>query len=104
MVVAATEPDRVDALLRPHYGASLCVVPARVSRAEFSKHSEYLSEHVRSWEVFHTGGTYEGIHPLMTVAVTRVLPALASWAADLPDGILSLWSWLLPAELASATA
>ena len=56
-----------------------------------------LREGMSQWMVYECGETVaEDGQPLVTANVSRVLPAFASSVRAVPDGLLSLSSWLAP--------
>jgi hypothetical protein len=98
LVVAAADVGAVEAQLRPQLAARLCVVPSRWTRPELRAVRDHLSAHWEDWGIYGAGevNTSEG-QACITASLVRVLPEIASWAAPLPDGILSLRAWLAPA-------
>lgn len=97
LVVAAEEPEQVDAHLRPRYGDRLCVVRSRWTRRQVDDLLHRLREGMSQWMVYECGETVaEDGQPLVTANVSRVLPAFASFVRAVPDGLLSLSSWLAP--------
>jgi hypothetical protein len=97
LVVAAEEPEQVDAHLRPRYGDRLCVVRSRWTRRQVDDLLHQLREGMSQWMVYESGETVtEDGQPLVTANVSRVLPAFASFVRAVPDGLLSLSSWLAP--------
>lgn len=97
LVVAATEPERVEAALRPHYGRALCVVRSRWTPEQVTAVRESLRAGMRTWNVYTFGDTATGDGQLLVTAkAVRVVPALASWAAGVPAGLLHVNTWLAP--------
>lgn len=97
LVVAAEEPERVDAHLRPRYGDRLCVVRSRWTRRQIEDLLHQLREGMSRWMIYECGETVtEEGQPLVTADVSRVLPAFASFVRAVPDGLLSLNPWLAP--------
>lgn len=97
LVLAAEEPQQVEAALRPRYGGRLCVVPSRWTRRQIDDVIGRLRAERREWMIYILGeSTAEDGQALITVELTRVLPALASWARALPEGFMSLRPWLTP--------
>jgi hypothetical protein len=100
LVVAAADRAAVEARLRPQLGDCLCVVPSRWTRAELDSVTSHLHDRHDEWNVSRWGpsSTQDG-QPYLTASLTRVLPEIAAWAASLPDGLLVLEPWLLPARV-----
>jgi hypothetical protein len=97
LVVAAEQPQQVEAALRPRYGARLCVVPSRWTHRQVDDVAGRLSAEVSRWLIYIFGeSTAEDGQPLLTVELTRVLPSMAAWARAIPAGLLSIRPWLTP--------
>ena len=98
LVVAASDPDTVEARLRPQLGPRLCVVASRWTRQQLRAVREHVSGHWDEWGVYGAGvaNDDEG-QPHVLARLARVLPEIAAWAAPLPEGILQLKPWLAPA-------
>ena len=99
LVVAAADPEAVEAQLRPQLGQLLCVVPSKWTRAELEAVHADLRVHHDDWNLYRWGetSTEEG-QAKMIASLTRMLPEAASWAASLPAGLLDLEPWLTPAR------
>jgi hypothetical protein len=98
-VVAAADPDAVEARLRPQLGERLCVVASRWTTAELDAVRAHLHARHRAWNLLQLGqSTSEDSQACIAAKLTRVLPEIALWAASLPAGILSLDPWLLRAH------
>jgi hypothetical protein len=97
LVIAAADPDLVEARLRPQLGELLCVLPSRWTTAELEAVGAYLRNHSQEWNLLQFGphNNQDG-QPSMAARLTRVLPQIASWAASLPADILTLDPWLAP--------
>jgi hypothetical protein len=100
LVVAAADPARVEAVLRPVYGAALCVVRSRWSRSELSAAMWHLDARIEEWAVILQGGrvTADGLVEEF-VAVRYVTPDLAAWAGSLPPGMVTVAPWIVPTPL-----
>jgi hypothetical protein len=95
LVVAAADPEAVEAHLRPQLGPLLCVIPSKWSRGELEAVRAHLHAHHDDWNLCTWGDTStEDGQPLITARLTRILPEIATWAASLPAGILGLEPWL----------
>jgi hypothetical protein len=97
LVVAATDPDAVEARLRRRLGHRLCVVASRFTAAELGAVRDHLDARHREWKLSRLGLSMgEDGQAYVAASLTRVAPEIASWAAGLPAGILSLDPWLRP--------
>lgn len=99
LVVAAADLEAVEAQLRPQLGQLLCVVPSKWTRAELEAVRAHLTAHPEDWNLYMWGGytSTEDGQAKITAGLTRMLPEVAAWAANLPTGILDLEPWLVPA-------
>jgi hypothetical protein len=97
LVVAAADPEAVEAYLRPQLGPLLCVIPSKWTRAELQAVRAHLHAHHDDWNLYAWGGyaSREDGQALITAQLTRMLPEIATWAASLPAGILHLAPWLI---------
>lgn len=97
LVVAAADPDTVEARLRPQLGWRLCVVASRWTTAELDAVRAHLHARQRAWNLFQLGQSAgEDGQACIAAKLTRVLPEIAVWAAHLPAGNVSLDPWLRP--------
>lgn len=105
LVVAASDPEAVEAHLRPQLGPLLCVVPSKWTRAELEAVRAYLDAHHEEWNLYKWGGYSSTEHgqAKITASLTRILPEVAAWADSLLTGILDLEAWLTPARSHSRT-
>lgn len=104
LVVAAADPEAVEAHLRPQLGPLLCVIPSRWTRAELEAVRAHLHAHHEEWNLYKWGGYTSTEHgqAKITASLTRILPEVAAWADSLLTGILDLEPWLTPARSAIA--
>lgn len=97
LVIAAADPDLVEARLKPQLGALLCVIPSRWTTAELEAVGAYLRGHSQEWNLLQFGPhSNEDGQPCMAARLARVSPQIAFWAASLPADILTLDPWLVP--------
>jgi hypothetical protein len=95
LVVAAMDAAAAEAWLRPQFGERLCVVISRWTTAELDAVQAYLHARRHAWKLLQVGrSTGEDGQACIAAKLTRVLPEIASWAASLPAGIVSLDPWL----------
>lgn len=95
LVIAAADPDAVEARLRPQMGARLCVVASKWTTAELDAVRGHLHARRQAWNLVRLRqATGEDGQACIAAKLTRVLPETASWAAALPPGIVSLDPWL----------
>jgi hypothetical protein len=99
LVVAAADPEAVEAHLRPQLGQLLCVIPSKWTKAELEAVGAHLLAHHDDWNLYGWGdmSTEDG-QAQITARLTRTLPEIATWAAGLPAGILGLEPWLTHAQ------
>ena len=99
LVVAAADPEAVEAYLRPRLGQLLCVIPSKWTKAELDAVGAHLLAHHDDWNLYSWGDTStEDGQALITASLTRILPEIATWAPSLPAGILGLEPWLSHAQ------
>ena len=105
LVVAAADPEAVEAQLRPQLGQLLCVVPSKWTRAELEAVRAHLHAHHEDWNLYAWGGysSTEDGQAKITASLTRILPEVAAWADSLPAAILDLEPWLTPARRHTGT-
>jgi hypothetical protein len=97
LVVAAADPDAVEARLRPQLGPRLCIVPSRWTRQQIDDARDYLHDRWDDWNLYQLGVmTSQDAQAIVSASLTRVLPEIAAWAASQPSGILRLDPWLVP--------
>ena len=98
LVVAAADPEAVEAYLRPQLGKLLCVVPSKWTMAQLKAVRAHLHAHHEDWNLYAWGGysSTEDGQAKITAGLTRILPEVAAWADSLPAGILDLEPWLTP--------
>jgi hypothetical protein len=100
LVVAAADPEAVEAQLRPQLGQLLCIVPSKWTMAEFKAVRAHLHAHFEDWNLYRLASrTTEDGQAHITAFLTRMLPEVAGWAASLPAGILDIEPWLTRAQL-----
>jgi len=99
LVIAATDPQAVEARLRPQLGQRLCVVSSRWTKPDLDRVHGHLRARWDDWKLHSLAvAVAEDAQARVTADLARVLPPTASWAATLPRGILRLNPWLLPAR------
>ena len=99
LVVAAADPEAVEAHLRPQLGELLCVILSKWTKADLEAVGAHLLAHHDDWNLYGWGDTStEDGQAQITARLTRTLPEIATWAASLPAGILGLEPWLTHAQ------
>lgn len=98
LLLAAADEVAVERHLRPQLGARLCVIPSRWTKAQLDHATSVLLEHMAEWLLitFGLAADEQGQRAIFTRLV-RVLPGMAQWAADVPDGLLKMNPVLAPA-------
>jgi hypothetical protein len=100
LVVASSQPDAAEALLRPLYGDALCVVPSRWTPEQVESVRQAMQENWAAWRVYETGNrSGEDAQVTVTAKVVQVVPAMADWSRSLPYGIADVTPWLRPLDL-----
>lgn len=99
-VLTLTDPGPVDVALRPSYGARLCVVRSRYSRAEISRAtlaftSRTAGGHADIYAVGAGALAADG-QPVIEVDSVQVNHELATLAEAQPPGLVRLRPWLQP--------
>jgi hypothetical protein len=97
LVIASTEPSRVQAKLQEPFGQRLCVIPSRWTKDQVRDAAEQLRINMDRWQIYISGETVtEDGQTLVEAATVRVLPAMVDWARPLPDGLVKITPWLAP--------
>jgi hypothetical protein len=95
LVVATSQPDAAEALLRPIYGDALCIVASTWTPEQVEAVHQALHQHWAEWGVYEFGDRAgEDAQVTVNAKVVRVLPELAEWSQTLPDGIFEVTPWL----------
>src|SRR5262249_33530797 len=91
LVVAATDIDAAEAVLRPQLSDRLCIVPSRWTRTRLDDVRAHLYAHWDDWNLQVVGeATDEHAQLSVYVQLRRVSAAIADWADTLPEGLLRL--------------
>lgn len=91
LVVAATDVERVEAVLGPQLPGRLCVVLSRWTRPQLDAVRNMLIDHRQAWTVDNISERYDqAAQPSISVDLVRVPHELAEWADTLPAGLLTL--------------
>ena len=98
LVVTSDDPELTTRRLAPVYGDRLCVVRSKWSRAQIETVRRELKAHMHDWNAYigGFGGSDAQGQVRFELEVVHVLPALASYAERLPDGLLVVNPWLAP--------
>jgi hypothetical protein len=104
-VVAATDAEAVESVLRPQLNSRLCVVASRWSRSYLDEIRAHLLARMQDWTVQRIG---EGVDELAQACISagsmRVMPDMAEWAQDIDTDVLRLEPSLLPVGFRTATS
>lgn len=99
LVVATSEPDAAEAMLRPLYGDALCVVPSRWKPTEIEAVRTVLEKNWRQWGVYEfCEQVGEDAQVTVTAKVVHVVASTVVWSRSLPDGIAEITAWLRPLD------
>jgi hypothetical protein len=97
LVVASSEPDQAEALLRPLYGAGVCVVRSRWTAHQVQAVRVLLRQHWGDWTIFDPGNRIEDDAQLTVSAkVVHITRGIVPWARSLPHGLSEVIPWLRP--------
>jgi len=88
VVIAVSDVAAAEQAWRPRLGARLGIVPSRWSTAELEAVTSTLDEHWDEWTISHSARLSDDhLQYKVETRLLRVTPAMARWAAALPDGI-----------------
>jgi len=87
--VSATQPDEAE---HGYWDRPPRTLRFPWTRRELEDVRSHIHENWAEWNIYSMGITNDH----MGARLTRVLPAIAAWAATLPTGILALDPWLTP--------
>jgi hypothetical protein len=91
LVVAVADEAAVERQLRPQLGARLCVVPSRWTKSQVDGVTSVLFGQMRDWTLSTFGlAADEDGQVFVHIRLFRVLPDMARWATDMPDGLLEI--------------
>lgn len=97
LTVVSSDPEGTWATWSPVFPGRLCVVEARWPSAKVEMLVNQAQSRMAQFQAYQAGpGTGAGCQPVVILHVVRVLPALAAWAADVPDDLLEVHAWLHP--------
>lgn len=99
LIVAASDVDLVERILRPRLPRRLCVVASRYSADQVREVEATFAACHRDWqfEVWGAEGLDHDGQPYAFAELMRVTDDLAEWADTLPDGLLQLRPSMTPA-------
>jgi hypothetical protein len=99
LVVAASDIEAVESVLRPQLKDSLCVVASRWSRRYLDEIHAHLLDRMHDWTIDRMGQTIdEQAQAGITAYLMRVTPEIAHWAQDIEADVLTLKPSLPPAS------
>jgi len=97
LVVAATYPARVAAVLGPQMGQRLCVIRSNYRVDEVDSVRRQVADRFHGWKMYASGDGSAGDGQIvLEIHLVRVLPEMARWATEVPDGLLRVIPWLGP--------
>jgi hypothetical protein len=104
-VVAATDGEAVESVLRPQLNGRLCVVASRWTRGYLDEILAHLVANMQDWTVQTIGeGVDELAQACFSVGLMRVTPDMAEWAHGIESDVLRLEPSLLPVGFRAATS
>ena len=97
--VAASDVDAVEAVLAPQLPRRLYVVRSRYTAAQLREVEEMFAAHYEVWgfESWSCTNLDAQTQPYADAMLLRVTASLATWAENLPDGLLILTPAMTPA-------
>jgi hypothetical protein len=99
LVVAASDIEAVESVLRPQLKDRLCVVASRWSRRYLDEIHAHLLDRMLDWTIDWLSPTIDGQGQAgFTARLMRVTPEIADWAQDIEADVLTLEPALLPAS------
>jgi hypothetical protein len=98
LVVTSEDPEHTRDRLAPVFGDRLCVVRSKWSRGQIASVRQAVEDNMRDWTAYlgSLGNTDEHGQVQLSMDVAQVLPALARYAEQVPDGLLLVNPWLAP--------
>ena len=92
-MLAAEDPQYVQAALQSRYGARLCVVPSRWTHRQLDDVAGRLRAEMGRWMIYTCGhSTTEDGQALLTADLSRVLPAFAELNTAVWRSALDIWN------------
>jgi hypothetical protein len=100
VVIATTEPDRLERELRPRFGQRLCIVASPWTTAQVDAVTDALRTNMGAWRLYRTGPVVTAAGQAQASAdAVLVTEQFAAWAAEIPDDLLEVNAWLTPGGL-----
>ena len=96
-VVAATEPEGVDRVLRARIGARLCVTPSVFTRDDIDRATTELERHRQDWgldSILHSSD--ESGQAIVVITLPVVTQEIAEQLSRQPQGLIQARPWLMP--------
>ena len=99
LIVAATDVELVRSVLGPRLTRRLCIIASRYSAAHVREVEDVLHSRFRDWglQSSRPHGLADDGQPHAEASLVRVTDELATWADNLPDGLLELHPVMTPA-------
>lgn len=99
MVVVAVDVAEAERVWRPVLGSRLCIVQSRWSNRQVEQVRADLHAHWHDWTISSFGGpAAQDAQVHVTAEVLRVMPGLAVWAREIPEGLFDVNPALLPKD------
>jgi hypothetical protein len=104
LVVAASDVEAVESVLRPQLNGRLCVVASRWSRPYLDKIRAHLVARREDWTIDVISGTTDDrAQASITAWSIRVTSDMADWAEDIEAEVLTLEPSLVPFAFRTTT-
>jgi hypothetical protein len=95
LLVAATDPDAAERVLRPVYGERLRVRQSTWTAAQHRAAAQTVAEHADAWQVLVLGDHVDGHgRVVVTFSTVDTPPPLTAWLAGQPPGLVDHRPWL----------
>lgn len=101
LTVVSTDPEGTHARWSSVFPGRLCVVASRWTRELVETVRDQAQTLMPQWQAYQAGfgGFGDDCQPVITLKVVQVLPALVTWSAGVPEGLLEVGAWLTPRNL-----
>lgn len=98
LVVTSDDPELTTHRLAPVFGDRLCVVRSKWLRAQVEAVRRDVKANMRDWTAYAGSLGNVDAHGQVTLSVdvVRMMPSLATYAEQVPDGLLIVNPWLAP--------
>lgn len=104
LVLAVTDPKLVEAAVAPWLGSHVCVVRSRFRPDEVEAARTHLASRMGDWRLDQVGRSSDDTgQPVVNASAERVLPEMADWVRNQPEGLVAVDAWLVPDRASAAS-